>query len=138
MEKPKFDTKIAIVLRDDLLSWQKLNVTAFLASTISSHFPETIGKDFIDSSNVGYLGMFRQPVMIFQSNAESLKKLYKKAREGGLSVGIYTKKLFETQGDQNLEAIAMFKENEQDYVGLSFYGNKNQVDKVLDGQKLHP
>ena len=29
-----FDTKIAIVLRDDLAAWQALNVTAFLTSGI--------------------------------------------------------------------------------------------------------
>ena len=29
-----FDTKIAIVIRDDLAVWQKLNVTAFLTSSI--------------------------------------------------------------------------------------------------------
>lgn len=30
-----FDTKIAIVLRDDLAVWQKLNVTTFLVSGIA-------------------------------------------------------------------------------------------------------
>ena len=29
-----FDTKIAIVIRDDLAPWQELNVTAFLTSGI--------------------------------------------------------------------------------------------------------
>ena len=32
----RFDTKIAIVLRDDLETWQKLNVTAFLASGVAA------------------------------------------------------------------------------------------------------
>ena len=31
----RFETKIAIALRADLLAWQKLNVTAFLASAIA-------------------------------------------------------------------------------------------------------
>ena len=30
-----FDTKIAIVVRDDLAVWQKLNVTAFITSGIA-------------------------------------------------------------------------------------------------------
>jgi hypothetical protein len=29
-----FDTKIAIVVREDLATWQKLNVTAFLTSGV--------------------------------------------------------------------------------------------------------
>ena len=31
----EFDTKIAVVLRDDLAVWQKTNVTAFLVSGIA-------------------------------------------------------------------------------------------------------
>lgn len=31
----EFDTKIKLVLRDDLEMWQKLNVTAFLMSGIA-------------------------------------------------------------------------------------------------------
>ncbi len=32
----RFDTKIAIAVRGDLEPWQKLNVTAFLASGIAA------------------------------------------------------------------------------------------------------
>ncbi|SFQ39113.1 Protein of unknown function [Amycolatopsis rubida] len=33
----RFDTKIAVLLRDDLASWQRLNVTAFLVSGVAPH-----------------------------------------------------------------------------------------------------
>ena len=33
-EPIRFDTKIAVLLRDDLEAWQRLNVTAFLVSGI--------------------------------------------------------------------------------------------------------
>ena len=29
-----FDTKVAVVVREDLATWQKLNVTAFLTSAV--------------------------------------------------------------------------------------------------------
>jgi Protein of unknown function (DUF2000) len=32
-----FDTKVAVVVRDDLATWQALNVTAFLMSGITAH-----------------------------------------------------------------------------------------------------
>lgn len=32
----RFDTKIAIAVREDLATWQKLNVTAFLASGLAA------------------------------------------------------------------------------------------------------
>ena len=38
----RFDTKIAVVVRDDLEAWQRLNVTAFLASGIAAN-PDLLG-----------------------------------------------------------------------------------------------
>ena len=35
----QFDTKIALIIRNDLAAWQKLNVAAFLASGIAAAFP---------------------------------------------------------------------------------------------------
>ncbi len=34
-----FDTKIAYIVRDDLATWQRLNVVAFLATGIASAAP---------------------------------------------------------------------------------------------------
>lgn len=39
METPSFDTKIAIVLLDDLAVWQKANATAFLVSGFAADDP---------------------------------------------------------------------------------------------------
>jgi hypothetical protein len=35
----QFDTKLAVVLRDDLAIWEKTNVTAFLVSGIAGTVP---------------------------------------------------------------------------------------------------
>ena len=43
-----FDTKIAIIIRDDLATWQKLNVTAFLMSGITGANPGIVGKTYQD------------------------------------------------------------------------------------------
>ena len=39
-EPVRFDTKIAVLLRDDLEVWQRLNVTAFLVSGIGPRRPK--------------------------------------------------------------------------------------------------
>jgi hypothetical protein len=44
----RFDTKIAIAVRADLEQWQKLNITAFLASGITPGGAETAGKPYED------------------------------------------------------------------------------------------
>jgi hypothetical protein len=38
-----FDTKVAILVLEDLAIWQKLNVTAFLATGIAAAAPEALG-----------------------------------------------------------------------------------------------
>ena len=46
----RFDTKIVIAVRSDLAVWQKLNVTAFLASGIAAGIDEVAGKPYEDGS----------------------------------------------------------------------------------------
>jgi hypothetical protein len=43
-----FDTKIAIVVREDLATWQKLNVTAFLTSGIIGANEGLLGERYED------------------------------------------------------------------------------------------
>ena len=45
-----FDTKFAIVLRDDLAPWQALNVTAFLVSGVVAAAPGIIGEAYRDKA----------------------------------------------------------------------------------------
>ena len=45
---PPFDTKIAVLVRDDLEPWQRLNVTAFLVSGVTAAHPELVGQPYAD------------------------------------------------------------------------------------------
>ncbi|PZP40193.1 MAG: DUF2000 domain-containing protein, partial [Pseudopedobacter saltans] len=42
-----YDNKVAVVILDDLLPWQKMNVVSFLAGSIALSFPEVRGEDFV-------------------------------------------------------------------------------------------
>ena len=68
----RFDTKIAIAVRADLATWQKLNVTAFLASGVASGVEGLAGKPYEDGSGNRYLEMFRQPVLVYAGSGEEL------------------------------------------------------------------
>ncbi len=46
----QFDTKIAIVIRQDIEGWRKLNVAAFLASGITAAFPACVGEPYEDGT----------------------------------------------------------------------------------------
>ena len=79
----RFDTKLAIVVRGDLPTWQKLNMTAFLASGIAATRPESIGLPYGDASGRAYAAMFRQPVMVLSGSAQELRAAFNRACERG-------------------------------------------------------
>jgi hypothetical protein len=134
----RFDTKIGIVVRDDLAAWQKLNVTAFLASGLGTTVPEVIGQPYQDGSGHRYLPMFRQPVLVFAGPAEQLSTAHQRALARGLATAVYTEDLFKTDNDDdNRAAVAAVPGDELNLVGLAVYGRRNDVDKILKGLSMH-
>ena len=137
---PTYPNKIAIVISADLLEWQKLNVAAFLASSVAVKFPETHGRPFVTASGTEYSPFPKHPMLIYRAeNTQQIRRAFTRATERGLSIGIYTKPLFVTKGEEeNLAEILKLPDEEQDLVGIVLYGDNKQVDKAVDGLKLHP
>ncbi|MFE4867280.1 DUF2000 family protein [Streptomyces sp. NPDC056682] len=135
----RFDTKIAVLLRDDLETWQRLNVTAFLVSGLGSALPETIGEPYHDADDTPYLPMFRQPVLVFEGGKEVLRAAHTRTLSRGLTRAVFTSDLFATGNDRdNRAAVRAVTAADLDLVGLAVYGPRNAVDKVLKGARMHP
>jgi hypothetical protein len=135
----RFDTKIGIVVRDDLAVWQKLNVTAFLASAVAGGAPEVIGEPYEDGSGNAYLAMFRQPVLVYAADAATLGRVRGVALGRGLRVAVFTEDMFKTGNDEdNRAAVRAVAAPDLSLVGLAVYGPKNPLDKTLKGLALHP
>ena len=134
-----YDKKVAIVLKDDLLPWQKLNVVSFLAGSIAIKFPETHGGEFITADNVTFLPFIKHPVLIYKAETtEKLQRAFLRSRDRQLAIGIYTKPLFSTRsGEENVSEIASHTVEDLDLVGIIVYGENKKVDKALDGLKFH-
>jgi hypothetical protein len=134
----RFDTKIAVLLRDDLLTWQRLNVTAFLVSGLAATDPELIGEPYEDADGTAYLPMFRQPVLVLSGGKEVLTAAHQRALGRGLPLSIFTADLFSTGFDAaNRAAVKAVPRDSLDLVGLALHGPKNGVDKVLKGAQMH-
>ncbi len=132
--------KIAIVIKSDLEGWQKLNVAAFLASSVAIQLPDTHGKPFVTASNHTYLPFIKMPMLIYKADQSSeLKRAFQRAKERGLQIGIYTQPLFATKSEaENLALIGQTTDDELDLVGIVIYGEGKAVSKALDGLKFHP
>lgn len=134
----RFDTKIAVVLRQDLAVWQKLNVTAFLVSGVAGTVPDCIGAPYEDASDHRYLPMFRQPVLVFASSTEQLRLAFERLRGCGLSFSVFTEELFRTNNDgDNRAAVKAVRSDDLRLVGIAVRGGRKLIDKALKGLSLH-
>jgi hypothetical protein len=133
----KFDTKIAVLLRDDLAGWQRLNVTAFLVSGIAAANPDIIGAPYEDADGTTYLPMFRQPVLVFEGSKELITAVHGRALGRGMRLAVFTSDLFSTgNDDDNRAAVKAVPRDQLDLVGIAVHGQRNAVDKILKGAEL--
>jgi hypothetical protein len=134
-----FDTKVAVVVRDDLAAWQRLNVVAFLMSGIAATGDGVVGPPYVDGSGHEYLPMLRQPVLVYESDAGKLATVARRAREREVPFALYTSELFTTgHDDDNRAAVAAVATDDLDIVGIGFRAPHRPADQILRGLKRHP
>jgi hypothetical protein len=135
-----FDTKVAVVVRDDLAVWQKLNVTAFLMSGVIADAGATVvGEDYLDADGARYLPMLVQPVLIYAAGAEKLQTVRRRAADRGVAVALYTSELFATGRDEdNRAAVRAVPTAQLDLVGLALRAAHRDADAILRGLRRHP
>jgi hypothetical protein len=135
----RFDTKIAVVLLDDLAVWQKTNVTAFLVSGIAGTVDDIVGEPYRDASGNEYLPMFVQPVLVYEADSAALRRAYDRAMDRGVTPAIYTRELFTTNHDEaNRAAVAPVAAEDLDLVGIALRAERKTVDKIVDRLRFHP
>jgi hypothetical protein len=136
----EFDTKVAVVVRDDLATWQRLNVTAFLMSGITATAgPEAIGEDYVDGDDRRYLPLLVQPVLVFEAGATKLKTVHERAERRGVQLAIYTREMFATGNDaDNRAAVRAVPTDRLDLVGVALRAPHRDADAVLRGLDRHP
>jgi hypothetical protein len=134
-----FETKVAVVVRDDLAGWQRLNVTAFLVSGLVGHAPDAVGEDYVDADGVHYLPMLVQPVLVFEASAAKLRTVHARALDREVPIAIYTSELFQTGHDEaNRAAVRPVPTSELDLVGLALRAAHKPADAILRGLRRHP
>lgn len=135
-ERP--NTKIMVLLRNDLESWQAVNVTAFLASGLPSGESDLIGDEYADADGVSYLPMFRQPVMILSASAEVLSAAHQRALARGTPLSVFTSDMFKTGNDEDNRAVVRAVPTDSlDLVGIGLHAGKNQADKIAKGAVMY-
>ncbi|HSX11419.1 MAG TPA: DUF2000 family protein [Chlamydiales bacterium] len=133
------DTKIGVIIREDLEAWQKLNVAAFLSSGVAASALDCIGQHYEDGSKNTYLPIFGQPVLVYAASAELLQRTRARALSRAVPMAIYTKEMFATSNDNDNRAVVKAAlADDLSIVGLAFRCDRKTFDKIINGLKLHP
>lgn len=131
------ENKVAVVVREDLQVWQKMNVTAFTIGGIAG-IPGLLGKPYEDKDGRMYLPMLRQPVLVFAAPKEKMRRTYERALVQEVAFSIYTEELFATSNDEDNRAeVIKTASADLNLVGLALFGDRKAVDHVVKGLKLH-
>jgi hypothetical protein len=133
-----FDTKIAIVLRNDLAVWQKLNVTAFLTSGIVGANPGILGERYEDAAGNTYNSLAIQPMIVLGADRDLIKTIYRRAMERGARLSLYIEDMFSTGHDAaNRATVRQYRPEAMNIVGLALREDKKTVDKITKGATMH-
>jgi hypothetical protein len=130
--------KHAVVLRDDLATWQRLNVVAFLSGGLASR-PAAIGEPYRDASGREYLPLLVMPVIVLAGDADAVQRGFRRSLERDLELGVYIDAMFETGNDRdNRATVVEVATEELSLAGFAVVGPARRVDQALRGLKLHP
>ena len=134
-----FDTKIAIVVREDLATWQKLNVTAFLTSGIVGATPGLLGEVYEDAAGNRYNPLAIQPMIVLAADEATIATIYRRAMERGVKPSLYIHDMFSTGHDAaNRATVKQYAPDAMNVVGLALREDKKLVDKITKGARMHP
>ena len=134
-----FPTKAAVVVRDDLAVWQRLNVAGFLVSGLVGGAGErVVGEDYVDADGARYLPMLVQPLLVLEASGDKLRTVRRRAADRGVPIAIYTAELFATGRDEdNRAAVRAVATEELDLVGIALRAAHRDADAVLRGLRRH-
>lgn len=133
-----FDTKIAIVLRNNLASWQKLNVTAFLMSGIAGQNPAIIGEAYRDRAGNTYNAMSVQPIIVLSADEATISAIHRRVLERAIPSSLFIEEMFATGHDAaNRAVFAEYAPEDAKVVGVALRADKKIVDKITKGATMH-
>ena len=134
-----FETKAAVVVRDDLAVWQRLNVCAFLISgVVAAAGPDALGEDYLDGDGNRYLPLLVQPVLVFEASAQRLATVRERAARREVPIALYTVAMFATGNDaDNRAAVRAVAAAELDLAGIALRAPHRDADAILRGLARH-
>ena len=132
------DNKVALIIRNDLAPWQRLNVIAFLGTGIASAAPEAMGEPYLDANGHRYGRMLGEPMLVFEADLAGLQKAHRVGLVRDISMVPFVFAMFATGNDEANRRVFLAEDPDNlALVGLALRGSKKAVEKAIKGLSLH-
>ncbi|WP_299007409.1 DUF2000 family protein [uncultured Shewanella sp.] len=133
-----FDTKIVIVIRDDLQPWQKMNAVAFLTSGVVGQYPNILGDDYVDAKEHRFNPLVVQPMIVLKATSSVLTNIHNRSISRNVKTSVFIEEMFTTAHDEeNREAFRQYAPDDAKLVGIALRAEKKVADKIIKGAKMY-
>ncbi|GAB1822217.1 DUF2000 domain-containing protein [Herbidospora sp. RD11066] len=129
-------TKLVMVLRDDLPPGLAVNAAAVLALSLGDALNGWLGPEGKDADGNLHPGLNTHPVPVLTATAEGLRELHDAAPEEVTVVGFNEVARRAREYGEYLRTLAETPAAEIDYVGMVVFGPKAQVTKLTKSLAL--
>ncbi len=128
-----FTKKMAIVVRNDLESWQVLNTVAHCSAFLGNKIKESFdtGEPFLTSDNKPFPRNSQYPIVSLSAKAGQLPALLEQTRASGLLYIAFIREMIDTTVDQEIiDGLKNKTEAQTELLGIGIFG-ENEAVKTL-------
>lgn len=134
-----FTSKMAVVVRKDLASWQSMNTAAHIAAYLSNKMDARFdtGDFFVTKDEQKHPRNMQYPIIILSARPGQMPNLMARIRASGLLYLGYLEEMLETTDDAEIERLLEKKtDSEIVYLGIGFFGKNDEVDALTKKYSL--
>lgn len=133
-----FNQKIAIVVREDLPSWQVMNTVAHVSGYLGNKITTFLSDEtFITSDGQNHPRNSQYAIIILKNTEKGLRKFMRRVRESNLLYHGFIREMIETTDDSEIQQILGSKKDEEiEYLGIGIFGPIERVNELTQGMSL--
>lgn len=132
------NTKCVLIICETLPTGQKANVSAVLAMTLGTHFPEIVGPDVIDADGTIHPGITQLNLPILAASEDTLKRIKESAKDNNkiFSVDFSEIAQISRHYDEYKEKLLHSHASQLLYIGIGLIGDRKMINRLTGNLKL--
>lgn len=133
-----FNQKIAIVVREDLPSWQVMNTIAHVSGYLGNKIETFLSdENFVTTDGQNHPRNSQYAIIILKNSEKGLRRFMRRVRENGLLYHGFIREMIESTDDTEIQNIVSNKRDDEiEYLGIGIFGPIEQVSELTQGMSL--